>query len=185
MSNSPTETADEALQRGMQYARNYDWAAATEAFRKAVALDPDSTEPRFRLGWSLWNQAEIDKPTLADMAVVYGAQVLGFDQTARDGKRRFQYYRQLLGDSVFYLRSVIERDANHARAYHYLAKVLQALDQRAEADEAAHMAAKLDPQNTSYTNLAQSFEQAAPAPTSRPIDESRMTWDDLVMNPKT
>jgi transitional endoplasmic reticulum ATPase len=186
MSSTPTETAEEALQRGMQYARNYDWASATDAFRKAVALDPESTEPRFRLGWSLWNQADTDKPTLADMAVVYGAQMFGFDQTARDGKRRFQFYRQLLGDSVFYLRSVIERDTNHARAYHYLAKVLQALDQRPEADEAAHKAAQLDPQNTTYTNLAQSFEAAtAMTATAPPVDEARMTWDDLVLNPKT
>src|SRR5207248_7349633 len=63
------------------------------------------------------NQAEADKPTLADMAVAYGASVLGFDQTARDGKRKFQTYRQLLNDSVHYLRSVIDRDAEHARAY--------------------------------------------------------------------
>jgi transitional endoplasmic reticulum ATPase len=185
MSSSPTETAEEALQRGMQYARNYDWTAATDAFRKAVALDPDSTEPRFRLGWSLWNLADSDKPTLADMAVVYGAQMFGFDQTARDGRRKFQYYRQQLGDAVFYLQSVIERDANHARAYHYLAKSFQALDQRAEADAAAHKAAQLDPLNTSYTTLAQSFEQVQPVATSRPADETYQTWDDLVLNPKT
>ncbi len=169
----------------MQYARNYDWTAATDAFRKAVALDPDSTEPRFRLGWSLWNLADSDKPTLADMAVVYGAQMFGFDQTARDGRRKFQYYRQQLGDAVFYLQSVIERDANHARAYHYLAKSFQALDQRAEADAAAHKAAQLDPLNTSYTTLAQSFEQVQPVATSRPADETYQTWDDLVLNPKT
>ena len=28
--------------------------------------DPDSVEARFRLGWGLWNQANNDKPTLAD-----------------------------------------------------------------------------------------------------------------------
>jgi len=186
MASSPAESTQDALQRGMQYARNYDWARAIEAFRKAVALDPESIESRFRLGWSLWNQADTDKPGLADMAVVYGAQMFGLDQTARDGKRKFQYYRQLLADSVFYLRSVLDRDAGHARAYHYLAKALQALDERHEAVEAARKAAELEPLNTSYTNLAQSFEQTSePTIAPRPSDEVRLTWDDLVLNPKT
>src|SRR5207248_881276 len=154
-----SETTEEALHRGMQRARVYDWGGAVEAFRKAVALDPENTEARFRLGWSLWNQAEADKPTLADMAVAYGASVLGFDQTARDGKRRFQLYRQLLNDAVHYLRSVIDRDAEHARAHHYLAKALQALDRRSEAEQAARKAAALDPANAAYTSLAHSFEQ--------------------------
>src|SRR5579862_9186781 len=117
MASTPVETTEDALHRGMQRARVFDWSSAVEAFRKAVALDPDNVEARFRLGWALWNQAEADKPSLADMAVAYGAQVLGFDQTARDGKRKFQTYRQRLTDSVHYLRSVIERDENRANAY--------------------------------------------------------------------
>lgn len=60
--NAPTspgraETADEALYRGMQRARSYEWGGAVEAFRKAVVIDPENVEARFRLGWSLWNQA--------------------------------------------------------------------------------------------------------------------------------
>ena len=54
MSNTP-ETVEDALQRGMQRARQYDWPAAVEAYRKAVALDPENVEARFRLGWALWN----------------------------------------------------------------------------------------------------------------------------------
>ena len=184
MTNPPTETTEDALHRGMQRARVYDWSGAVEAFRKAVALDPENTEARFRLGWSLWNEAEADKPTLADMAVAYGAQVLGFEQTARDGKRRFQVYRQLLNDAVHYLRSVIERDANHARAHHYLAKALHALDRRSEAEQAARKAAALDPANSTYTGFAQSFEQA-PARPQRDTIDAELTWDDLVLNPKT
>ena len=42
------ETPEEALLRGMDQARQQDWPAAVEAFRKAVALDPESVEPRFR-----------------------------------------------------------------------------------------------------------------------------------------
>ena len=181
------ETAEEALYRGMERARKLEWGAAVEAFRRAVVLDSDNLEARFRLGWSLWNQAEAEKPSVTDMAVIYGAQIFGFDQTARDGKRKFQFYRQLLNDSVHYLRSVLERDPNHARAYHYLGKALLALDLRAEAEDAARKAAKLEPQNTSYATLAHSFENA-PAPASHrapEVDESRLSWDDLVLNPKT
>jgi len=196
MSNPTLETTEDALHRGMQRARVYDWAAASEAFRKAVALDSEATEPRFRLGWSLWNQADAERPTLANIAVVYGAQVLGFDQTARDGKRKFQSYRQLLDDSVQYLRTVIERDPSHARAHHYLSKALNGLDRRAEAEAAAQKAAEIDPQNSAYTTFAQSFSQPATnrntqngtAPTEPvvpPIDNATLTWDDLVLNPKT
>ena len=184
MSNTPNETTEEALHRGMQRARVYDWEGAVEAFRKAVALAPDDTEPRFRLGWALWNQAEAEKPTLADMAVAYGAQVLGFEQTARDGKRKFQNFRQLLNDSVHYLRSVIERDANHARSYHYLAKALQALDRRTEAEQAARKATSLDPANATYKGLAESLEHHTTL-LYREEGASKMGWDDLVLNPKT
>jgi len=196
MSNPTLETTEDALHRGMQRARVYDWAAASEAFRKAVALDSEATEPRFRLGWTLWNQADAERPTLANIAVVYGAQVLGFDQTALDGKRKFQSYRQLLDDSVQYLRTVIERDPSHARAHHYLSKALNGLDRRAEAEAAAQKAAEIDPQNSAYTTFAQSFSQPATnrntqngtAPTEPvvpPIDNATLTWDDLVLNPKT
>ncbi len=180
-----TETTEDALHRGMQRARVYDWNGAVEAFRKAVALDPDSAEARFRLGWALWNQGEADKPSLADMAVAYGAQVFGLDQTAREGKRKFQAYRQLLTDSVHYLKSVIERDEGHARAHHYLARALQALDRREEAEQAARRAAVLDPANSSYTGLAQSYEQSvARTVTENQIPAGQMTWDDLVLNPR-
>lgn len=184
MSGIGTETTEEALHRGMQRARVYDWIGAVEAFRKAVALDPENTEARFRLGWSLWNQAEAEKPSLADMAVAYGAQVLGFDQTAKDGKRKFQSYRQLLNDAIYYLRSVIERDANHARAYHYLGRALQALDRRADAEEAARKAAQLDPSNATYSSLAQAFEQSA-THLDKDVAVTDMSWDDLVLNPRT
>lgn len=179
-----TETTEEALHRGMQRARSYDWSGAVEAFRKAVALDPENTEARFRLGWSLWNLAEAEKPTLADMAVAFGAQALGFERTAKDGRRKFQVYRQLLNDAIYYLRSVLDRDEDHARAYHYLAKAFQALDRRSEAVEAAQKAARLDPGNTTYASLAQSFEQPAPR-VERPNSPAPMTWDDLVLDPKT
>lgn len=183
MSNTP-ETVEDALHRGMQRARQYEWNGAVEAFRKAVALDPENIEARFRLGWALWNDAEADKPTLADMAVAYGAQVLGFEQTAKDSRRKFQTYRQLLNDAVHYLNSVIERDENHARAYYYLGKALQGLDKKAEAEKAARKAASLDPSNNAYTSLAQSFEEG-PVKTATAPSAAGMTWDDLVLDPKT
>jgi transitional endoplasmic reticulum ATPase len=180
-----SETVEDVLLRGRQRARVYDWDGAIEAFRKAVALDPDNTEARFRLGWALWNKAEAEKPTLADMAVAYGAQVLGFDQTARDGKRKFQAYHRLLSDATHYLRSVLERDPDQARAYFYLAKTLQALDRREEAAQASRQAAALDPDNANYKNLARSFEQEPLRPTETDKPDAQLTWDDLVLNPKT
>ncbi|MCS6777813.1 MAG: AAA family ATPase [Chthonomonadaceae bacterium] len=168
----------------MQCAKQYRWSAAVEAYRKAIALAPDSVEARFRLGWALWNQAEQEKPTLADMAVAYGAQVLGFEQAARESRRKFQIYRQRLNDAAHYLRSVIERDENHARAHHYLARVLQALDRKAEAEQAARRAATLEPSNAAYTSLAQSFEEDS-VRSGRSEGVERWTWDDLVLDPKT
>ena len=178
------ETVENALNRGMQRARVYDWSGAVEAFRKAVALDPENVEGRFRLGWSLWNRAESEKPTLADMAMAYGAHVFGFEQTAKDGKRKFQVYRQLLSDSLYYLRSVLEREENHARAHHYLAKTLHALDRREEAEQEAHKAAVLEPNNAAYRGLAVSFENS-PAPQEKPEATLGLTWDDLILDAKT
>lgn len=184
MTDIHSETTEDALHRGMQRARVFDWAGSVEAFRKAVALDPENVEARFRLGWALWNQAEADKPTLADMAVAYGAQVLGFDQTARDGKRKFQLYRQRLNDCVHYLRSVIERDENRANAYFYLGKALNALDRKAEAEQVSRRAAQLDPANSTYKDFAQSFEQSV-IRANEEATNTALTWDDLVLNPKT
>jgi transitional endoplasmic reticulum ATPase len=184
MSNTP-ETVEDALHRGMQRARQYEWNGAVEAFRKAVALDPENIEARFRLGWALWNDAEADKPSLADMAVAYGAQVLGFEQTAKDSRRKFQAYRQRLNDAVHYLQSVIERDEKHARAYHYLAKALQGLDKKADAEKAARMAASIDPSNSAYTSLAQSFEESPAKTGVTGAAAAGLSWDDLVLDPKT
>ncbi|HLJ57470.1 MAG TPA: ATP-binding protein [Chthonomonadaceae bacterium] len=180
-------TLDEALQRGVQAAREYRWLSAVEMFRRAVALDPESAEARFRLGWSLWNLAEDDKPSITDMAMAVGAQALGFDQTARDRGRKFRGYRQRIDDAVYYLNSVLERDDSHARAYHYLAKCFQATDRRVEAEAAARRAAQLEPANTTYQNFAKGLD-ASPTPRAqKAIEEAptTQTWDDLVLNPKT
>ena len=192
MPDNATETAVDALHRGMQRARAYDWEPAVEAFRKAVALDPENVEARFRLGWALWNLSELNKPSLANVAVVMGAQAFGFEQTARDARRKFQNYRQMLTDCVHYLTSVLERDSNHARAYHYLARVYQALDRKTEAEESARKAKQLDPDNSAYSDLAKSLSHGSDAPRTQNAPASSdlapspgMTWDDLVLNPKT
>ena len=197
--DNPTDTYTEtdefhlAMQRGLQRAKEYRWHAAIEAYRKAVALDPESTEARFRLGWALWNAAEDIKPTFADMAFVSGAQALGFDNAARDGRRKFQSYRQLLNDAEAYLTSVIERDEKHARARYYLSKTLQALDKRVEAKVEAKRAAELDPNNKNYTQFATSFDQAANGVNSGttsvrdvvPVTPTAETWEDLILDAKT
>ena len=171
----------------MQSAREYRWLSAVELFRRAVALAPESTEARFRLGWGLWNLAEEDKPSLTDMAMAVGAQALGFDQTAKDRGRKFRGYRQRIDDAVYYLNSVLERDASHARAYHYLAKCFQATDRRVEAETAARRAAELDPSNNTYQTFAKGLDAAPPARGQKVADDPSLTqtWEDLVLNPKT
>ncbi len=183
MCNSTKEPLADAISLGMQRARSYEWSGAIESFRKAVALDPESAEARFRLGWSLWNLADNNRPTLADMALLFGAQKLGFDQTFRDGKRRYRSYIQLLEDAVYYLRSVIERDPAQARAHHYLSRSLLALDHKEEAQQAARTAARLDPDNPVYVTFADTFDTASSP--QRPAMGLDLTWDDLVLNPRT
>ncbi len=187
MPDLPISTFQEIMHTGMQYARSFQWSAAVDHYRRAIAVDPESLEARFRLGWALCNQAEADKPSLADMAMVYGAQVLGFEQAARDGRRRFQNNRLLLKDAVFYLNSVLEKDPNHARALHYLAKALFALDQKADAEQAARKAAQLEPANAAYTNLAQNFDSTTPSSTvsSESMANTPHTWDELVLELRT
>ncbi len=186
MSNTTTEKLEDALRRGMDSARTHDWVRAIEAYRKAIALDPESTEARFRLGWSLWNDAENDKPGFSDMAFAYGAQVLGLESSAKEGKRKFQRYRQSLVDAEYYLRSVLERDPNHARAVHYLARTLHQLDRRGEAQEMARRAAQLDPANSNYVNLANSLtapQQQSTSPTE--VSTTVATWNDIILPAKT
>src|ERR1044071_7962768 len=187
MIDSPPATLDEALQRGMQCAREYRWMGAVELFRAAVGLAPESTKARFRLGWSLFNLAEEDQPSLADMAMAVGAQALGFDQAAKDRSRKFRGYRQRIDDAVYYLNSVLERDPAHARAYHYLAKCFQVTDRRPEAEAAARRASELDPANTAYKSFAQGLDAVHPSRGQKVVDDPivTQTWDDLVLNPKT
>ena len=181
------ESIQNLLHMGMQRARDYQWTKASEIYRQAILASPDATEPRFRMGWALWNLAEEDKPSIADIAVAYGAQALGLDTASKESRRKFQVYRQRLEEAVSYFQSVIDRDSNHARSLHYLAKSLYALDRRQEAEDAAYKAAKLDPNNANYKDFANQL--GAPQPEKNivsPIGEIvTNTWEDLVLNPKT
>src|SRR5512142_1101010 len=113
---SENERLQEAIDRGMTRARQDDWRGAIEAFRRAVSLDADSVEARFRLGWALWNRSELQKPTLADLALGYGAQVLGIEPVARDRGRKFAAHAKMLRESAHWLREAIARDPAHARS---------------------------------------------------------------------
>src|SRR5437667_41521 len=112
---------DETIEKGMAHARREDWPAAIDDFRRAASLDSESVEARFRLAWALWNRSEEEKPSVADLAVGYGAQLLGFDVVARDRGKKFASHRKLLDESAHWFREVIARDPKHARAHYYVA----------------------------------------------------------------
>jgi transitional endoplasmic reticulum ATPase len=182
-----TEIVKEALTRGMARASGADWSGAAEAFRKAVSYDPTSAEPRYRLGWALWKRADEDKPSMADLAVGYGAQVLGLDSVARDRGRKFARHKKLLQDSAHWLREAIARDDKHADAHFYLAQALRGLGYKQEAILIARKAAELQPDNRKYATLAAAFSEEAGTPIEHRTSEggSRLSWDDLVLNPRT
>src|SRR5437660_11352418 len=95
-----TTQLDEAIERGIARARQEDWNAACEAFRRAVSLDSQSVEARFRLGWALWNRSEEIKPTVADLAVGYGAQMLGIAGVAKDRGKKCRDRRESVRESA-------------------------------------------------------------------------------------
>ncbi|HSV75357.1 MAG TPA: AAA family ATPase [Chthonomonadales bacterium] len=178
----------EAIERGMNRARLDDWAAAAEAFRKAAAADSQCAEARFRLGWAMFRDAEARKPTLADLALGYGAQMLGLEPLARERSRRFSAHRRLLREAVHWLREAISRDPAHARAQFYLAQALRELGYRSEAVEAARIAAGLEPANTRYASLVQTYAaegRSTPGTAVEGPRAARLTWDDVVLEPRT
>src|SRR5437016_5006474 len=89
----------ETIDRGMARARLDDWPGAVEGFRRAVSLDANSVEARFRLGWALWNRSEEVKPTVWDLAVGYGAQLAGMEPVARDRGKKFAAHHKLLREA--------------------------------------------------------------------------------------
>jgi transitional endoplasmic reticulum ATPase len=180
-------TASEALNQGLNSAKNGNWTNATESFRRAISLEPGNVEACFRLGWALWQRAEGLKPNLADLAVGYGAQLLGVEPVARERARKFSTHRKMLRDSCHWLREAIARDPAHARAHFYLAQALKALGYHEDAEEIAKKAADLDPGNLRYATLAETIAgEAGHAPvTPASTQPTRMTWDDVVLNPRT
>src|SRR5207302_373841 len=151
-------------------------------------LDSVSVEARFRLGWALWNHSEVDKPSVADLAVGYGAQLLGIDAIAKDRGRKFKQHRDLLRESTHWLREAIAREPHHARAHYYLAKVLKGLGHKEESLAMAKKAAEIEPENTRFATLVQSYtseNRALPFEQSGQPGTDKMNWNDLVLAPKT
>jgi transitional endoplasmic reticulum ATPase len=178
----------EAIQRGLARARQEDWTGAIDAFRRGVALDLEDVECRFRLGWALWNRSEVDKPSVTDLAVGYGAQLLGIDSVARDRGKKFAAHHKLLREAAHWFREAISRDPEHARAHYYLAQALKGLGHKEEAVDTARKAAGLDPANSRYAALLQSYTQvnrALPYEQSSNGEADKLTWADLVLAPRT
>jgi len=184
-----SQAAQRALEEGLGYARAEDWQRASECFRRAAHLDPAAAEPRFRLGWAIWHRAELARPNMADLALGYGAQLLGFDTVARDRSRKFVAHAKMLREAGHWLREAIARDASHARAHYYLAQVLRQLGYRQEAARVAQKASELDPGHAGMASLAREYSrQAAPASAPKSDDTAtltRLTWEDVVLPART
>lgn len=182
------ERVQETIERGLARARREDWNGAIEAFRRAVSLDSESIEARFRLGWALWKRAELMRPTVADWGLGYLAQIAGFEAFARDRARKITTFRKLAREACHWFREVIARDPQHARAHYYLALGLKGLDYHREAAEMARKAAALDPANSRYATLVQTYApnrstHAFEPPTD--AEAAKLTWNDLILNPRT
>src|SRR5262249_20781413 len=184
-----TDNLPDAIERGMARARRDDWPGAIEAFRRAVSLDSQDVESRFRLGWALWNRSEFEKPNVADLVVGYGAQVLGVEPIARDRGRKFRHHREMLTECAHWLREAIARDRGNARAHYYLAQALKGLGYKDEATETAKKAVELEPDNQRFATLVQSYTVEnrplfSESGTSDP-DAAKLTWNDLILSTKT
>jgi transitional endoplasmic reticulum ATPase len=189
ITNNGTDNLADAIERGMARARRDDWSGAVEAFRRAVSLDSQDVESRFRLGWAIWNRSEIEKPNMADLVVGYGAQVLGVEPVARDRGRKFRHHKEMLHECAHWLREAIARDAKHARSHYYLAQALKGLGQKEEATETAKKAVEIEPENQRFATLVQAY-----ANENRPLfsevhppdpEAAKLTWNDLILAPKT
>jgi transitional endoplasmic reticulum ATPase len=180
-----TSIANEAIERGMERARKTDWAGATESFKRAVSHDPSSVEARYRLGWAFWQRAEAEKPSLGDLALGYGAQVLGFDAVARDRGRKFVKHKRSLQEAAHWLRETIARDPQHADALYYLAQTLKGLGHKDEAVEVARKAATIQPNNVKYATLVQSYSEPDAQGYEHEQKGKRYTWDDVILSPRT
>jgi transitional endoplasmic reticulum ATPase len=183
----PTSAVQEALDRGFQRAHTSDWQGAADAFRRAVSLDPASAEVRFRLGWALWNLSEENKPSVFDLAVGYGANLVGVTGVANDRQRRFLNHKKLLQECAHWLREAIARDPQHARAHYFLAQVQKGLGLYEQAKATAKKAAELDPSNRRFAELAVTYSGTGAGGEAHPEVETspRMTWDDLVVSDRT
>lgn len=179
------------LDEGMARARAEQWMAAADRFRRAVATDRHSGEACFRLGWSLWNQAILQQPSLADLGIGYLAQLAGLDGVARPRARRFTAHKRLLNEAAHWLREAIDLRPDDAQAHYYLARCLKDLGYRADAMRMARQAAQIEPGNRRYGELAVAFEgntataSQEPRPRSDDGDSRRSTWDDIILAPRT
>lgn len=189
-SDKDRAAALEAVEEGLARSRRDDWAGAADRFRRATALDPNSAEARFRLGWALFKESEEAAPTPADLALGYGAQLLGIDSVARDRARKFVHHKKLLRESVHWLRETLARDPSHARARYYLARALKPLGYPEDALEEARKARDLEPSNTAYAGLVKDLAQNRGSLLGEPAEEikdasPRLGWDDVVLDSRT
>ncbi len=179
---------NEEIERGLSRSRRDDWDGAIDAFRRAASIDNQSAEAHYRLGWAHWKSAEEIKPTLGDLAVGYGAKVLGMGGVASDRARKFTGHKKRVQEAVHWLRIAITLDPAHSRSHFYLAHALKSLGYRDEAATAARTAAELEPTSDALSEFAKSLAEDVPSSQSGRSgmpERAALTWDDVVLDPRT
>src|SRR5438105_3764159 len=124
---------------------------------------------------------------MGDLIFGYGAQIMGIETVARDRGKKFAAHHKLLREAAHWFREVIARDAKHARAHYYLAKSLKGLGHKEEALDFAQKAVQIEPANNRYAELVQSYtnENRALPGEYTSASGDKLTWDDVVLNPRT
>lgn len=186
-------SAEELIESGLAHARAEQWTAAADSFRRALAADRHSAEAAFRLGWALWHAARIEEPSLADLGVGYLAQLAGFEGLARDRARKFTAHKRRLNEAAHWLREALALSPQDARALYYLARTLRQLGYKEDAAEMARRAAEIEPDNQRYASLVSSMNagpldplrQALGSPEAAPDNRTKLTWNDVILSPKT
>jgi tetratricopeptide (TPR) repeat protein len=160
--NTPaTNSADDALSRGLQAHAGGKLDEATAAYFEALAKDPKNKFAFYNLGVIAQGQ---NRPAAAE-----SFYRLAIEQDARMGSALFNLaiVRALAGanqEAADLYRRVIAIDPNYAAAHFNLGLVLRLLGQNAEAEQELTKARQLDAKLVAPSPSASPARQASPSP---------------------